>query len=81
MNKSVIVHGPMACGKTRNAEKLRKFFKLDRVFDDWNGHTPFPSVGMLVLTNVSDGAVSHAVRRHSRIIPYDVAAKAAGISS
>lgn len=31
--KSVIVHGPHGCGKTRNAEALRKHFRLGNVVD------------------------------------------------
>lgn len=31
---SFIVYGPQGCGKTRNAEALRKFFKANSVYDD-----------------------------------------------
>lgn len=48
---SVIVYGPQACGKTRNAERLRKGFGLDRVIDDWDGRSEAPERGALVLTN------------------------------
>ena len=30
---SIIIYGPQACGKTRNAENFRKFYKLDEVVD------------------------------------------------
>jgi len=52
-NNSIIVYGPMACGKTTNAEKLAKEFNLSVVFD---GVTPsefkgnLPLKGVLVLT-------------------------------
>jgi hypothetical protein len=31
--KSVIVHGPQGCGKTRNAELLKKHFRLTHIVD------------------------------------------------
>lgn len=46
---SVVVHGPQACGKTYNAEKLRKFFGLKDIADSWVGD--FPLQDTLVLTN------------------------------
>lgn len=33
--KSVIVHGPQGCGKTRNAEALRKHFRLSQIVDEF----------------------------------------------
>lgn len=35
--KTLIIYGPAGCGKTRYAERIRKHFNLDRVFDDWGG--------------------------------------------
>lgn len=36
---SVIIYGPQGCGKTRNAEALRKAFGCDEVVDGWEpGH-------------------------------------------
>jgi hypothetical protein len=32
----VIVHGPQGCGKTRNAEVLRKTFGCTFIEDDWH---------------------------------------------
>lgn len=49
--RSVIVYGPQACGKTRNAERLRKGFGMDRVIDDWRVGDIIPQRGALVLTN------------------------------
>ena len=31
----VIVYGPPASGKTRNAEALRKYFGLTNIFEEW----------------------------------------------
>lgn len=37
---SMIIYGPCACGKTYQAENLRRFFKMDEVVDD--GSDPYP---------------------------------------
>lgn len=34
--KKVVVYGPPACGKTRNAEALAAHFEVDIVVDDWD---------------------------------------------
>lgn len=41
---SIIIYGPQACGKTRNAEKLRSHFKMDEVADTdaTCGADPYP---------------------------------------
>ncbi|AEH88166.1 hypothetical protein [Mesorhizobium opportunistum] len=39
---TTIVFGPMACGKTRNAEALRRHFGCDRVVDEWDGRKRLP---------------------------------------
>lgn len=44
-----IIHGPKACGKTRNAAKLAAHFGAARVVDDWGGQPLQP--GDLALTN------------------------------
>lgn len=50
---SVNVYGPMGCGKTRNAEALRRHFGLDLVVDE-GAHLGavrrIPAKGALVLT-------------------------------
>lgn len=35
MAQSVFIYGPAACGKTTNAEELRKYFGLDRIIDEY----------------------------------------------
>lgn len=61
---SVIVYGPMRCGKTTNAERLRKGFGLDSVMDDWDGRERIPPRGVLVLTN--DMTAVNSVRNSER---------------
>ncbi|HZR35692.1 MAG TPA: hypothetical protein VFA75_09980 [Nevskia sp.] len=51
--RTVIIHGPQGCGKTRNAEALRRHFKLERVIEDWWDGRRIPAFGALVLTNNS----------------------------
>lgn len=37
---SIIIYGPPGCGKTRNAERLRRHFGMHEIVDD--GSDPFP---------------------------------------
>lgn len=50
-NRSVLVHGPMACGKTRNAHAIADALGLTDIRDDWNHGIPVPRSNALVLTN------------------------------
>jgi hypothetical protein len=85
VKRSVIVHGPMACGKTRNAKALAEHFGLTTIIDDWDGRQRVPSVGALVLTNVNVGAqitVRGLYEREGKrldVWTYVVAARAAGL--
>ena len=47
---SIVIHGPQACGKTRNAVALAKHFGCSSIIDDWRG-APLPA-NALALTNV-----------------------------
>lgn len=46
---TTIVHGPKACGKTRNAAALARHFRAARICDDWLPGDPLPK-GALALT-------------------------------
>ncbi|HOT98594.1 MAG TPA: hypothetical protein PKZ83_15805 [bacterium] len=35
MTDTVIIHGPQACGKTRNVQKLAEKYQCETVVDDW----------------------------------------------
>jgi len=74
--RSVIIYGPQACGKTRNADKLRAAFGLNLVIDDWDGREPFSAVGTLVLTNDEQAA---KCQRSARSYSYADAARIAGV--
>ena len=54
---TVIVYGPMGCGKTRNGQRLLRALGLNRLIDDGLDHEPnrrIPPCGALVLTNRED---------------------------
>lgn len=59
---SIIIYGPQACGKTRNAENFRRFYKLDNVVDGAEWPTTKKDVAAFKSTNdlwlVSDDRVN-----------------------
>lgn len=50
---SVVVYGPMGCGKTRNARRIAKALNLSTIVDDWHlgSGRAWPRSGALLLTN------------------------------
>lgn len=62
----VIVHGPMASGKTRYAAQLMRLYGCGRVVDGWNEHMRLEA-GDLALTlypppyKAIPGAVVHSI--------------------
>ncbi|MEN5207996.1 hypothetical protein ABE493_07720 [Stenotrophomonas terrae] len=79
MNQSIIVYGPHACGKTRNAVALARHFGLSKILDDQDADR-IPSgisVDTLVLTNSDLNGTAHLGL--IRCMPYARAAAAAGI--
>lgn len=67
--KSWLVHGPKACGKTRNAHAIAEALGLCDIRDDWEPGMPVAITGGLYLTN-SEGPFYHFTRR---ILPFDLA--------
>lgn len=57
MAKSIIVHGPQGCGKTRNAEALRKHYGMTHVLDGWTNRDVIPLRDTLVLTSECPAAL------------------------
>jgi hypothetical protein len=60
MKNSIVVYGQQACGKTRNAERIRKHLGLNRIIDDWDGkRAPYErkafdaDAGILYLTSMT----------------------------
>lgn len=68
----IVIHGPQACGKTYNKERLRAHFRCSRIVDGWearsnridriDGHDHDREIrdGDLVLTCDSPAAIFHA---------------------
>jgi len=48
---SVIIYGPAGCGKTKNAEKLRAYFKCEKIVDGATFADFNKSKNYLYLTN------------------------------
>lgn len=63
-HKSVIVHGPQGCGKTRNGQAMAQHFGLDRVIEAEEGVKGIRAAGIgtgaLILTNTTP---HHTFRR------------------
>jgi hypothetical protein len=72
-NRTVIVYGPAACGKTRNAERLRAHFDMERVVEEGCGFKP---IGDLVL--LSFRPPIHCFREY-RVFTFAAACQMAGI--
>ncbi|MBN8260960.1 MAG: hypothetical protein J0L59_01390 [Xanthomonadales bacterium] len=79
MNRSLIVHGPQGCGKTRNAVALARHYGLSKVLDHHDPHAlpPGVSVDTLILTNVDLTGTSYVGT--IRCVPYKKAARDAGV--
>ncbi|MEN5425932.1 hypothetical protein ABE522_06115 [Stenotrophomonas pennii] len=56
-NRSIVIYGPRACGKTTHAEQLRVHFELETTVDDWDGVSAYPREGALVLTSNPEAQV------------------------
>ncbi len=55
---TVVIYGPPASGKTRNAEALRQFFGCTHIYEDDVSHrAEFPKPGALILTQSSPDSI------------------------
>jgi replication-associated recombination protein RarA len=77
MIRSVLVYGPQRCGKTTNAEAMRKAYGLDVIVDDWTWRDPLPDFGALILT--SDESVFHTIQR-IRVVTFEAAMVECGLA-
>lgn len=71
---SVIIHGPQACGKTRNAKAFADAFACKRIVDDWDGRSNVPS-GSLALTNIEPPFSTNA-----KVMSFTEACRLAGVT-
>ncbi|KJK03591.1 hypothetical protein UB43_03595 [Pseudomonas sp. 21] len=49
--RSVLVHGPQMCGKTRNRDAIAAAYGLANILDDWQPGQRVPQADTLILTN------------------------------
>ena len=70
-----IIHGPQGCGKSHRGAALAAHFGCSEIVHEWNGSEPIPD-GALALTN----CVPSGVRADTRVLDFDDACRAAGIS-
>lgn len=80
MRRSLIIYGPMRCGKTCNKQQLAEHFGFDQVIDDVEPLRipPRARFDHLLLTNHDLSAVNSI--DGTPCIPYATAAKFAGIA-
>jgi hypothetical protein len=64
MKNPTVIYGPMACGKTRNKERLRAALCCDSVVDDWDGSKPLPRGNVLVLTYLDPNEIRRRAGGH-----------------
>lgn len=76
MNKTVFIYGPQGCGKTRHADDLARFFRVDRVIDGFDWDQPVPLLNCLVLTHDTPPVELDFARR---VLSFDQAMTLAGL--
>jgi len=76
----VIVHGPKASGKTRNAARLKKHYKCKRIIDGWGdfGLLQVLRDGDLVLTNMEPPFEGATLPRGALVVDIEKAKRAIG---
>ena len=78
--RSLYVYGPAGCGKTTNAEAIRKAYDLDRIVDDADlmgeREVGLPVFGVLALGNCRENAPAGF-----RALKYEDAARRAGVAA
>jgi len=72
---SVIIHGPQACGKTRNSAALMAHFGCTTLVDPWNGRSPLPSNALALTHELPEDAAG------SLVLGFDEACRLAGINA
>ncbi|MFG6514456.1 hypothetical protein ACGYKD_11675 [Sulfitobacter sp. TB366] len=86
----ILIHGPAACGKTRNAEALKSHYGARQIVDGFypdrraggfftdNGPAPASLAGAVILTNLGrDEARRVAERLGARCLSFDHAKREA----
>lgn len=74
----IVIHGPMASGKTRNAQKFRSYYGQKRIVDGWSeGDERQLRPGDLVLTIEQPDTIRRCIQR-ARLIAIEQAIHAIG---
>jgi hypothetical protein len=76
MTRSIVIHGPQGCGKTKHADALARHFKLDLWIDGYSWSHEFPQNNCLVLTH--EEPPLH-LAQNPRVISFDQAMTLAGL--
>lgn len=70
-----VIHGPMACGKTHNAEAFKKAFPHANFYDSWFGQEVDDDT--LILTHLpppyGDTLTRNILLHDVRIVPFAIA--------
>jgi len=49
--RSVLVHGPRGCGKSRDRDAIAAAYGLENILDEWHPGQRVPQTDTLILTN------------------------------
>ncbi|MFW8636691.1 hypothetical protein [Cribrihabitans pelagius] len=77
--RTIIVHGPMGCGKTHHGKDLARALGCREVIDGWaemglaNGFLPPVSPGALHLTNLPLNPARHRPPEGAVVLSFDAA--------
>lgn len=74
--RSVLVHGPRGCGKSRDREAIAAAYGLETILDDWRPGNRIPQTDTLILTNATLAEFSR-IPTSIAVIPYHKAKGAA----
>ncbi len=72
-NRTIIIHGPQGCGKTRNAKKLMAFFGLNQLIDGAGLGVMIPEYDTLMLTNEVEVLKKQFGTDHPQVLSFDEA--------
>jgi len=67
--RSVLVHGPKACGKTRDSKAIAAAYGLLDILDEWQPGQRIPQTDTLILTN-ADRHQLNRVPTSVAVIPF-----------
>lgn len=84
MSNTVIIHGPMACGKTRHAQLFRSHYRCVRIQDSvvngraYDGEAGRVQHGSLILTYESPKQISKWAPDGARVVSFELAMREIG---